>query len=48
MYFPIYFPVHNDRIVIRVWDERRLFSDIFIASIPEVPSENDYFNINFL
>ena len=23
-------------------------SDIFIAAIPEVTSENDYFNINFL
>jgi hypothetical protein len=46
--FPLYFPVFNDKIVIRVWDKRICMSDTFVAMIPEMPSENDFFNINFL
>ncbi len=46
--FPLYFPVFNDKIVIRVWDKRICMADTFIAMIPEMPSENDFFNINFL
>ena len=38
----------NDKIVIRVWDQRKGLPDYFIASVPEVPSETDYFNINSL
>ena len=46
--FPIYYPVHNDKIVIRLWDQRKLLSDVFIAAIPEIPTENDYFNVKYL
>ncbi|EAR93381.2 C2 domain protein (macronuclear) [Tetrahymena thermophila SB210] len=48
MVFPVFFPVYNDKIVIRVWDSRTLRSDNFIAAIPEKPNENDWFNINTL
>jgi Ca2+-dependent lipid-binding protein len=48
MMFPLYYPVLNDKITIRVWDKRRLLSDIYIASIPEVATEFDSFNINVL
>ena len=46
--FPLYFPVFNDKIVIRVWDKRVCMTDNFIAMIPEIPSETDFFNANFL
>jgi hypothetical protein len=46
--FPLYFPVLNDKIVIRVWDKRTCLADTFIAMIPEIPKENDFFNVNFL
>lgn len=46
--FPLHFPFLNDKIVVRVWDRRTMATDTFIAMIPEVPTENDYFNINFL
>ncbi|CAD8189110.1 unnamed protein product [Paramecium pentaurelia] len=46
--FPLHFPFFNDKIVVRVWDRRTMATDTFIAMIPEVPTENDYFNINFL
>ena len=45
--FPLYFPVLNDKIVIRVWDKRTCLADTFIAMIPEIPKENDFFNVNF-
>jgi len=48
MKFPLFYPILNDRIVIRVWDNRRMLSNIYIGSVPEVPSENDQFNINVL
>ena len=48
MMFPIYFPVHNDKIIIRLWDKRKLLVDLFIAQVPEFPSQNDPFNINYL
>lgn len=46
--FPLHFPFFNDKIVVRVWDKRTMAADTFIAMIPEIPTENDYFNINFL
>lgn len=46
--FPLYFPVMNDKIVIRVWDKRICLADSFIGMIPEIPQENDFFNVNFL
>ncbi|EGR34566.1 hypothetical protein IMG5_007260 [Ichthyophthirius multifiliis] len=46
--FPIHIPVFNDKIVLRVWDKRKLTADNFIASIPEIPNSNDWFNINTL
>lgn len=48
MLFPLLFPLSNDKIVIRVWDKRKCMSDTFVAQIPEIPTENDFFNINFL
>ena len=46
--FPVFMPVLNDKIIIRCWDKRKALSDIFIGNIPEMPLENDYFNINSL
>jgi len=46
--FPVWMPVLNDKIIIRVWDRRRGMPDVFIGNIPEKSSENDYFNINAL
>ncbi len=46
--FPVYFPLLNDKIVIRIWDKRSGMSDIYIASIPEIPIESNFFNINSL
>jgi hypothetical protein len=48
MLFPLLFPLNNDKIIIRVWDKRKCLSDTFIAQVPETPTENDFFNINFL
>ena len=36
----------NDKIIIRVWDQRKFFSDTFIGNVPEIPNENDNFNLN--
>ena len=44
---PVFMPVLNDKIIIRCWDKSTL-ANIFIGSIPETPSETDYFNINSL
>lgn len=46
--FPLYFPIFNDKIVLKLWDKRVCMSDTFIARIPELPSETDFFNANFL
>lgn len=46
--FPIFFPVHQDNIVCRLWDKRIGLSDIFIANIPEFPAANDAFHLNHL
>ena len=48
MLFPIFLPILNDKIVIRLWDKKTFFSDIYIASVPEISSENDVFNINHI
>lgn len=46
--FPVEFPVYNDKIIIRVWDKRVMYSDHFIANIPEIARENDFFSLNYL
>ena len=46
--FPVFLPLLNDKIVIRIWDQRKGLPDIYIASIPEIPSDSDHFNINSL
>ncbi|CAG9335811.1 unnamed protein product [Blepharisma stoltei] len=46
--FPAYKPILNDRITVRVWDQRPLARDIMIATIPEIPSDHDFFNITNL
>ena len=46
--FPVEFPVYNDKVIIRVWDKRRMASDHFIANIPELAKENDFFSLNYL
>ncbi len=44
--FPCYFPVLNEKIILRMWHSN--IQDDFIADIPEKPEPNDYFNINKL
>ena len=46
--FPLYFPLSNDKIVIRIWDQRICMTDTFIGQVPEVPTENDFFSLSFL
>lgn len=46
--FPIFQPIMNDKIVVRMWDHRPLGRDKMIASIPEVPSDRDFFNLTAL
>lgn len=46
--FPCFLPLLNDKIIMRIWDQRTGLPDIFIANIPEMASETDYFNINSL
>lgn len=46
--FPVFMPILNDKITIRVWHRGGRFSDQFIANIPEYPSHFDYFNLSKL
>ena len=46
--FPCEFPVYNDKVVIRVWDKCFLAADNFIANVPEIAKENDFFSLNYL
>lgn len=46
--FPIFMPILNDKITIRIWNRGGRFSDQFIANIPEYPSHFDYFNLSKL
>lgn len=48
MMFPVYYPVLNDKIVLRMWHSEERSSDQFIGNIPEVPKHNDFFNITKL
>ena len=45
---PVFMPILNDKIIIRIWDAKRVGSDRLIASIPELPSYQDEFNISNL
>ena len=44
--FPCYFPVLNEKILLRMWHSNT--KDDFIADIPEYPEPHDFFNINKL
>jgi hypothetical protein len=47
--FPVYTPIFNDKIVIRVWTQNSgMKADTFIANVPEYPSEFDHFNLSKL
>jgi hypothetical protein len=46
--FPVYFPLLNDKIVMRIWDKRRGMPDVFIGNIPENPFIDNWFNVNYL
>jgi len=46
--FPCEFPVYNDKVIIRVWDKCFMAADNFIANIPEIAKENDFFSLNYL
>lgn len=48
MLFPCYFPFLNDKILLRIWNERGNSRDDFIANIPELQSTNDFFNLSKL
>lgn len=48
MLFPCYFPVLNEKIILRIWHQRSRGADNFIADIPEFPEPNDFFNISKL
>jgi hypothetical protein len=46
--FPVFEPILNDKIVVRVWSKVFRGRDRLIATIPEVPSRRDPFNITTL
>jgi hypothetical protein len=46
--FPVFMPVFNDKIILRIWDKSSVGADLFLANVPEVPGESDFFNINSL
>ena len=47
--FPILYPIMNDKITLRVWHKRPgLKANMFVANIPEHPSQFDSFNISKL
>ena len=47
--FPVYFPILNNKITIRVWHETNAVSrNVYIANIPEHPNQSDLFNITQL
>ena len=48
MLFPCFFPFLNDKILLRMWNERGNSRDDFIANIPELQSTNDFFNLSKL
>ena len=46
--FPAYKPILNDRITIRLWDYKPRARDKLLGTLPEVPSDHDFFSINSL
>lgn len=47
--FPIYYPILNNKITMRVWSQTGALSpNIFIANIPEHPNDMDPFNLTKL
>lgn len=46
--FPVFEPILNDKIVVRVWNKVPRGRDRLIATIPEIPSRRDPFNITTL
>jgi hypothetical protein len=47
MVFPVHFPIMNDKVVMKLWDQK-LLGDIFIANVPENPFEDLSFDLNYL
>ena len=46
--FPIFYPILNDKIVVRIWDQNKFSPDKLISCIPERPTDNDWFNVSKL
>jgi hypothetical protein len=46
--FPCYYPILNDKILLRMWNYSTGSSDEFIANIPEFSVSNDFFNLSKL
>lgn len=46
--FPVFYPILNDKITMRVWHKNNYKANIFIANIPEHPQAGDNFNISKL
>ena len=46
--FPVFMPILNDKILVRVWDRNRGGRDRLVAQVPGVPSDSDHFNISAL
>jgi hypothetical protein len=47
MVFPVHFPIMNDKVVMKLWDQSML-GDVFIANVPENPFEDLSFDLNYL
>lgn len=48
MIFPVYYPVLNDKIILRMWNLESQAADQFIGGLPEFTTKNDFFNISKL
>jgi hypothetical protein len=48
MMFPCYYPILNDKIMLRLWNLQMADSDVFIANIPEFAVSTDFFNLSKL
>lgn len=47
--FPVYYPILNNKITVRVWNETtRVARNVYIGNIPEHPTQTDLFNITQL
>jgi hypothetical protein len=38
--FPVFFPLYNDRLTIRLWDYHSFGTDLLVGSIPEIVAED--------